>query len=58
MYLAYSVYSVLMSLITSSSCGNLVKQKYLKIHQKNHCVGIRTSTFANFRTAVSKVGDV
>ena len=33
------------------SCGNLVKQKYLKIHQKNHCVGIRTSTFANFRTA-------
>ena len=39
-----------------SSCGNLVKQKYLKIHQKNHCVGIRTSTFANFRTAVSKVG--
>ena len=45
-----------MPLITSSSCGNLVKQKYLKIHQKNHCVGIRTSTFANFRTAVSKVG--
>ena len=32
-----------------------MKQKYLKIHQKNHCVGIRTSTFANFRTAVSKV---
>jgi hypothetical protein len=27
-----------------------VKQKYLKIHQKNHCVGIRTSTFSNFRT--------
>ena len=33
------------------NCGNLVKQKYLKIHQKNHCVGIRTSTFNNFRTA-------
>ena len=31
-------------------CGNLVKQKYLKIHQKNHCVGI-SSTFSNFRTA-------
>ena len=33
------------------SCGNLVKQKYLKIHQKNHCVGIRTSTFTNFRAS-------
>ena len=32
-------------------CGNLVKQKYLKIHQKNHCVGIKSSTFSNFRTA-------
>ena len=44
-----------LNLIPFLSCGNLVKQKYLKIHQKNHCVGIRTSTFANFRTAVNKV---
>ena len=37
------------------NCGNLVKQKYLKIHQKNHCVGIRTSTFTNFRTATTVI---
>jgi len=30
-------------------CGNMVKQKYLKIHQKNHCVGVQSSTFLNFR---------
>ena len=34
-------------------CGNLVKQKYLKIHQKNHCVGFKSSTFSNFRTAAN-----
>ena len=35
------------------SCGNLVTQKYLKSHQKNHCVGNCTSTFPNFRTATT-----
>ena len=35
------------------SCSNLVTQKYLKSHQKNHCVGIRTSTFSNFWTATT-----
>ena len=30
-----------------------MKQKYLKIHQKNHCVGFKSSTFSNFRTAAN-----
>jgi len=32
------------------NCGNEVKEKYLRIHQKSHCVGSRSSTFSNFRT--------
>ncbi|XP_023324398.1 uncharacterized protein LOC111698318 isoform X2 [Eurytemora carolleeae] len=37
-------------MVDCPSCGNNVKEKYLRIHKKNHCVGSRTSTFSNFRT--------
>jgi len=37
--------------IQCPDCGNSVKGKYLKIHKKSHCVGVKTSTFSNFRTA-------
>ena len=36
----------------ASSC-NLVTLKYLKSHQKDHCIGNRTSTFLNYRTATT-----
>jgi len=37
-------------LVDCPACGNQVKEKYLRIHRRSHCVGSRSSTFSNFRT--------